>query len=87
MKFRLPRPSQMPSAIRELARRRPLEAEEYLDSHHEAWEQIAGAHPHEAADILEALDEEGAADLLGVKPSTLAHQMKMLGIVKPIKSG
>lgn len=54
----------MPAALRELARRRPVEAEEYLDSHHDAWEQIAGAHPHEAADILEALDEEGAADLL-----------------------
>ncbi|MEN8238468.1 MAG: magnesium transporter [Actinomycetota bacterium] len=64
MKFRLPRPSQMPAALRELARRRPVEAEEYLDSHHDAWEQIAGTHPHEAADILEALDEEGAADLL-----------------------
>ena len=25
---------------------------------------------------------EGAADLLGIKPSTLAYQMKMLGIVK-----
>ncbi|MCL1586842.1 MAG: magnesium transporter [Actinomycetia bacterium] len=64
MKFRLPRPSQMPATLRELARRRPVEAEEYLDSHHDAWEQIAGTHPHEAADILEALDEEGAADLL-----------------------
>ena len=64
MKFRLPRPSQVPAALRELARRRPIEAEEYLDSHHEAWEQIAGTYPHEAADILEALDEEGAADLL-----------------------
>jgi magnesium transporter len=64
MKFRLPRPSQMPAALRELARRRPVEAEEYLDSHQGAWEQIAGTHPHEAADILEALDEEGAADLL-----------------------
>jgi magnesium transporter len=54
----------MPAALRELARRRPIEAEEYLDSHQDAWEQIAGDHPHEAADILEALDEEGAADLL-----------------------
>ncbi len=64
MKFRLPRPSQLPAALRELARSKPDEAEEYLDSHQEAWEQIAGDHPHEAADILEALDEEGAADLL-----------------------
>jgi magnesium transporter len=54
----------MPAALKDLARRKPDEAEEYLDSHQEAWEQIAGDHPHEAADILEALDEEGAADLL-----------------------
>jgi magnesium transporter len=54
----------MPAALKELARRKPDEAEEYLDSHQDAWEQIAGDHPHEAADILEALDEEGAADLL-----------------------
>ncbi len=64
MKFRLPHPRHMPTALKDLARRKPDEAEEYLDSHQEAWEQIAGDNPHEAADILEALDEEGAADLL-----------------------
>ncbi|GMR02515.1 MAG: magnesium transporter [Acidimicrobiia bacterium] len=64
MKIRIRRPGQLSTAIRELARRRPVEAEEYLDSHQDAWEQIAGTDPHDAADILEALDEEGAADLL-----------------------
>jgi magnesium transporter len=50
--------------LRELARNRPEEAEEYLDSHHEEWEEIAETDPGTAADILEALHEEDAADLL-----------------------
>jgi magnesium transporter len=64
MKIRMTRPGRLGSTIRELARRKPDEAEDYLDSHHEAWEELAGDDPHDAADILEALDEEGAADLL-----------------------
>lgn len=64
MKIRIPRPRQFGSSIRELARRRPDQAEEYLDTHQEAWEELAGQDPHDAADILEALTEEGAADLL-----------------------
>ncbi|MDJ0791413.1 MAG: magnesium transporter [Acidimicrobiia bacterium] len=50
--------------IRDLARRNPGEAEAYLDTHHAAWEELAERNPHDAADILEALPEEGAADLL-----------------------
>ena len=69
MKIRITRPGQLGSPIRELARRRPDEAEDYLDSHHEAWEELAGDDPHDAADILEALDEEGAADLLQELPA------------------
>lgn len=64
MKIRIPRPRQFGSSLRELARRSPDKAEEYLDTHTEAWEQLAERDPHDAADILEALDEEGAADLL-----------------------
>lgn len=64
MKIRIPRPRQFGSTIRELARRRPDQAEEYLDTHQDAWEELAGQDPHDAADILEALDEAGAADLL-----------------------
>jgi magnesium transporter len=64
MKIRMTRPGRLGSTIRELARRKPDEAENYLDSHHEAWEELAGVDPHDAADILEAIDEEGAADLL-----------------------
>ena len=50
--------------LRELARNRPEEAEEYLDTHQDEWEEIAETDPGSAADILEALDEEDAADLL-----------------------
>ncbi len=64
MRFRLPNPRAVSHAIRDLARRSPTEAEEYLDSHTEQWEELAVEDPHDAADILEALDEEGAADLL-----------------------
>lgn len=64
MRFRIPRPRQFGSMVRELARRSPHQAEDYLDTHHEAWEELAERNPHDAADILEAIDEEGAADLL-----------------------
>lgn len=64
MRFRFPRPRLIATGLRELARRKPDEAEEYLDTHHEEWEELAEGSPHNAADILEALDEEGAADLL-----------------------
>ncbi len=64
MKLRIPRPRQFGSSIRDLARKSPDEAEEYLDTHRDAWEQLAEHDPHDAADILEALDEGGAADLL-----------------------
>ena len=50
--------------LRELARRSPEEVEEYLDTHHDEWEQLAEQTPENAADILEALPEVGAADLL-----------------------
>ena len=64
MKLRLRRPRDLAVAIRELARRRPREAEEYLDSHAHEWTSLAAADPHDAADILEALDEEAAAELI-----------------------
>jgi magnesium transporter len=64
MKLRLPRPRQFGSMIRDLARSDPEEAEAYLDTHQDAWEELAERNPHDAADILEAIDEGGAADLL-----------------------
>jgi magnesium transporter len=64
MRIRIPRPRQFGSMLRDLARRDPQEAEAYLDTHQDAWEDLAERNPHDAADILEAIDEEGAADLL-----------------------
>ncbi len=65
MRIRIPRPRQFGSMVRDLARRDPEEAELYLDTHQDAWEELAERNPYDAADILEAIDEEGAADLLG----------------------
>ena len=75
MKIRIPRPRQFGSSLRDLARRRPDEAEEYLDAHHDAWEELAEHDPHDAADILEALDEEGAVDLLQDLPPDNAGEV------------
>ena len=77
MKLRLRRPRELAVAIRELARRRPREAEEYLDSHEEEWASLAGSDPHDAADILEALDEGAAADLIaGLEPAEAAEVLE-----------
>ncbi len=75
MKIRIPRPRQFGSSLRDLARQRPEEAEEYLDAHHDAWEELAEHDPHDAADILEALDEEGAVDLLQDLPPDHAGEV------------
>ncbi len=64
MKLRLLRPRDLALALRGLARRRPGEAEEYLDAHPEHWASLVEADPHDAADILEALEDAAAADLV-----------------------
>jgi magnesium transporter len=64
VRFRLPRPRDLAIGLRELARRRPEEAEEYLDAHTEEWGLLAEDLPGDAADILEALEEGAAADLI-----------------------
>ena len=64
MRLRLLHPRELAVALRELARRHPRQAEKYLDAHHKEWGAIAEADPHDAADILEAIDEEAAADLI-----------------------
>lgn len=64
MRFKLPRPRAVTETLRDLARRHPDEVEAYLDAHQDEWGEFAEAHPENAADILEALPEEGAADLL-----------------------
>jgi magnesium transporter len=64
MKLRLLRPRELALGLRGLARRRPRDAEEYLDAHPEHWASLVEADPHDAADILEALEDEAAADLI-----------------------
>lgn len=64
MRFGPRRAQQVFSGLRELARRRPADAEEYLDTHVEEWEALVAANPENAADVLEAIDEDTAADLL-----------------------
>jgi magnesium transporter len=64
MRLRLLRPRDLALALRGLARRRPAAAEQYLDSHPEHWASLVEADPHDAADILEALEDEAAADLI-----------------------
>ena len=64
MRLPLPRRRRASDSLRELARQDPDTAEAYLDTHQDEWEALAEEHPQNAADILEALDEEGAAELL-----------------------
>ncbi len=64
MKLPFLRPRAITETLRELARRRPEEAEEYIDAHQDEWETIVGAEPQNVADILEALDSRSAAELV-----------------------
>ena len=64
MKLPFLRPRAVTETLRDLARRRPDEAEQYIDTHQDEWETIFGAEPHNVADILEALDSRSAAELV-----------------------
>jgi magnesium transporter len=64
MRLRLRRPRDLALALRDLARRRPRQAVDYLDRHEEEWSALAEADPHDAADILEAITQEDAAELI-----------------------
>jgi len=76
---RLRRPRDLAVALRELARRRPREAEEYLAAHREEWSALALADPHDAADILEAIDEKTAAGLISdLEPAQAANLLEEL---------
>jgi magnesium transporter len=62
-----------------LARRRPAEAADYIDSHEVEWESLARQDPHDAADIIEALEEEAAGKLLeGLEPDATAAVLEEL---------
>ena len=64
MRIRLLRPREFAQRLRNAAGVQPEVVEEYLDSHTAEWEALAAADPHDAADILEELGAEAAADLL-----------------------
>ncbi len=64
MRIRLLRPREFALRLRSEARLQPEAVEEYLDSHIAEWEALAAADPHDAADILEELGTDAAADLL-----------------------
>lgn len=75
MKLRLRRPRDLALALRELARTRPREAVEYLDAHEVEWQALVEADPHDAADILEAIDGDAAADLIADLETEQAAQL------------
>ena len=81
MKF-LRRSRAKTETLRDLAAVRPDEAEEYLDAHHDEWEELAERTPHDAADILEALAGEDAADLLS-DLGTASAAAEVLDEMKP----
>lgn len=64
MRFRVPSPRRVAESLRDFARRRPVEAAEYIEQNPAEWEALVEASPETAADVLEAIDEESAAELL-----------------------
>lgn len=64
MKLRLRSPRELARTLRLIARRKPDDVEDYLEGHVEEWSALAESNPGDAADILEALSEEVASDLL-----------------------
>ncbi len=64
MRIRLRRPRAIARDLLALARRRPDDAEDYLEDHVEEWSALAEVLPEDAADILEAIDEDLAGDLI-----------------------
>lgn len=64
MRVRLRNPRQIARDLLSLARRRPDDVEDYLEDHVEEWSALAEATPGDAADILEAIDEDTAGELV-----------------------
>ena len=64
MRRRLLRPRELARQLRLRARREPDEVEEYLEEHGADWAAIAEATPGDAADILEAISEAAAGELV-----------------------
>ena len=64
MRLRLISPRQLGRQLLAAARRDHTRVADYLDANLDQWEALAGAAPSDAADVLEQLEEEAAADLL-----------------------
>ncbi|HLF61159.1 MAG TPA: magnesium transporter [Acidimicrobiia bacterium] len=64
MRLRLRSPRQLAKVLINAARRDREEVADYLDSRRVQWEALAGAAPGDAADVLEQLTEQDAAELL-----------------------
>ena len=56
----------MAQRLRRTAHSRPTEVEEYLGANTETWIALAGASPHDAADILESVSPQTAGELLSL---------------------
>ena len=56
MRFRVPDPRRVAESLRDFARRRPVEAAEYIEQHRDEWEALVEDSPETAADVLEAID-------------------------------
>lgn len=79
MKLRLRRPRDFARVLRLTARRRPDDVEEYLEDHVEEWSALAEATPADAADILEAISEDAAGELITeLEPADAAELLEEL---------
>jgi len=79
VRLRLRRPRQLARDLLAAARRDRDEVADYLESHVEEWEALAGASPEDAADVLEQLTEEDAAGLLtGLEPEDAADILERI---------
>ncbi|MPZ52109.1 MAG: magnesium transporter [Acidimicrobiia bacterium] len=73
MRFRLRSPRRLAQVLLAAARRDRDEVEKYLDDRPEEWEALVVATPSDAADVLEELYPDAAADLIGdLDPSDAA---------------
>jgi magnesium transporter len=75
VKLRLRSPRLLARQLLAIARRDHTQVADYLDANREAWEALATATPGDAADIIEQLDEEDAAQLLSHLPSAEAAEI------------
>lgn len=79
MKLRLLSPRDLARTLRRVAGRNPDDVEEYLEEHVEEWSALAEAMPGDAADILEAISEEAAGELIAeLEPEEAAEVLEEL---------